>query len=286
LALKFVLFVSLLLVYVVPVPLARSAEGVSFRIDKIESWAACQIVAVNRNVAPITVSVKVDKTAHQYRSDRTWPLREVIAPNSTYEIARFFTQENQGACQVELTYTHSVGDAFAVPDRHYKYRLPFKKGTIARVTQEPGGVLTTHRDAMTRYAVDFSVPQGTPVLAARAGIVIEIRDSFSEGRADPELTEKTNLVSIIHTDGTFAQYVHLAPHSLLVRPGERVETGQMIAKSGRTGYAGGPHLHFDLRRARIGADGAVGQESLPVDFFHQKSGKKITLKQRMRITVD
>jgi murein DD-endopeptidase MepM/ murein hydrolase activator NlpD len=284
--LKGFLFISSLLAYAIPIPLAQSAEDASFRIDKIESGPVCRIVAANKSVAPITISVRIDKAAYQYQSDRRWPLREVIAPNSTDEIARFFAKENQEPCQMELTYTHSVGNAFVMHDRYYKYRLPFKKGAIVRVTQEPNGVLTTHKDALSRYAVDFSVPQGTPVLAVRAGTVIEIRDSFSEGRADPKLAEKTNLVSIIHSDGTFAQYVHLAPHSLLVHPGEQVETGQMIARSGSTGYAGGPHLHFDLRRARIGANGIVEQESLPFDFFHQRSGKKITLKQRMRITVD
>jgi murein DD-endopeptidase MepM/ murein hydrolase activator NlpD len=213
-------------------------------------------------------------------------LQAVIAPNSTHVIGRFSAKENLNPCQVELTYTHSVGNASAVPDKHYKYHLPFKTGTIVRVTQEPNGILTTHKDALNRYAVDFGVPQGTPVLAARAGTVIEIRDSFSEGRADPKLTEKTNLVSIIHSDDTFAQYAHLAPHSVLVRPGESVKTGQMIARSGSTGYAGGPHLHFDLRRARIEANGTVRQESIPFDFFRQNSGKKITLRQQMRITVD
>ena len=185
-----------------------------------------------------------------------------------------------------MTYTHSVGDAFAAPDLRHRYRLPFRKGTIVRVAQEPGGVLTTHKDDLSRYAFDLAVPEGTPVLAARAGSVIEIRDTFSEGRRDPKLAEKTNFVSIIHTDGTFAQYAHLTPHSILVRPGEWVEAGQMIGKSGNTGFAGGPHLHFDLRRARIGADGTVKQESLPLSFFSQRSGKKITLTQRKRITVD
>jgi len=266
--------------------LARSEEGVSFSVDKIKSGSMCRIVAVNKNIAPITVTVKVARGAHQYHSDRTWPLQKVVAPNSTHEIAQVFAEGNLDPCRMEMTYFYSIGDAFAIPDRHYRYRLPFRKGTITRVTQEPNSALTTHKDALSRYAVDFSVPQGTPVLAARAGTVIEIRDSFNEGRASPKLIEKANLVSIMHSDGTFAQYAHLAPHSLLVLPGERVETGQMIGKSGKTGYAGGPHLHFDLRRARIGADGIVRQESLPFSFFRQKSGEKITLRKRLRITAD
>ena len=261
-------------------------EESSFGIDKIASGAVCRIIATNKSAAPVTVAAKIAGGAHQYLSDRKWPLREVIAPNSTYEIARVFTKENREPCQMEMTYSHSVGDAFTVPDRHYKYRLPFKKGIIIHVIQEPDGVLTTHKDALNRYAVDFSVPQGTPVLAAREGTVIEIREAFNEGGIDRALAEKANFVSIIHSDGTFAQYVHLAPHSVLVRPGERVEAGQVIGRSGHTGYAGGPHLHFDLRWVRIGADGIVRQASLPFHFFRQRSGEKITLRQRMRITVD
>ena len=277
---------SVLLACAMSAPLARSAEDAPFRVEKIESGKVCRIVAANKSIAPITITANISQGTHHYQSNRTWPLREVIAPNSTYEIAQILTEENQEPCRVAMTYSHSVGNAFAIPDKHYRYRLPFKRGTIARVTQEPNGVLTTHKDALSRYAVDFSVPQGTPVLAARAGTVIEIRDSFNEGRASPKLIEKTNLISIMHSDGTFAQYVHLAPHSLLVRPGDRVASGQMIGKSGNTGYAGGPHLHFDVRRAHIGEDGSVRQESMPFSFFHQGSGEKITLRRRRVITAD
>ncbi|MDR2924665.1 MAG: M23 family metallopeptidase [Azoarcus sp.] len=268
------------------VSLARGAEEIPFKVDKIESGTACRIVAVNRSFAPVTVMAGMVAGAYQYRSNRAWPLRDVIAPNSSREIARIYAERNRTPCGAEMAYSHSVGDAFAVPDRHYRYFLPFREGTVARVTQEPTGVLGTHKDALSRYAVDFGVPLGTTVLAARAGTVIEVRDRFDEGRPDPRLAEKTNLVSILHSDGTFAQYAHLAPRSIVARPGERVEAGQMIGKSGNTGFAGGPHLHFDLRRARIGVDGVVRQESLPFAFFRQKSGKKITLKQQMRITAD
>jgi murein DD-endopeptidase MepM/ murein hydrolase activator NlpD len=286
LPLKNLLITPLALVCALSAFSAQGVEETSFEIEKIASGDACRVVATNKSAAPVTITAKIAEGVHQYQSDRKWPLREVVPPNSTHEIARVFTKGEREPCRIEMTYSHSIGNAFAVPDRHYKYRLPFKAGTVVYVTQEPNGVLTTHKDAMNRYAFDFGVPQGTPVFAVRAGTVIETRDSFKEGRISRELTEKANLVSILHSDGTFAQYVHLAPQGVLVRPGERVEAGQMIGRSGRTGYAGGPHLHVDLRRARIGANGIVRQESLPFDFFRQGSGKKITLRRHRRITAD
>jgi len=264
----------------------EEGEETAFRVDKIGSESVCRIVAVNKSLAPVSVAVRIAGDARQYRVDRAGPLRDVIAPNSTHEIARIHMGGDLGPCQAEMTYTHSVGNMFAMPDRRYRYRLPFRRGAVALVIQEPTGVLTTHRDALNRYAIDFAVPLGTPVLAARAGTVIEIRDAFIEGRADRKLAEKTNLVSIMHADGTFAQYVHLAPHSIPVHPGERVEAGQLIGKSGNSGFAGGPHLHFDLRRARIGANDNVVQESLPFSFFRQKTGEKVVIKQRRRVRVD
>ena len=263
---------------------ARAADEASFRIEKIESGTSCRIVALNRSAAPVTVVLGV--SGYASRSGRTWPLREVIAPDSSRELARLSPRGRKAPCQVDISVSSSVGDAFAVPDRRHHYRLPFKRGAAIRIMQEPNGILTTHNNALSRYAVDFGVPRGTPILAARGGIVIEVRDSFSEGRPDPALSEKLNLVSILHTDGSFAQYAHLAPRGVLVRPGERVETGQLIAYSGSTGFAGGPHLHFDLRRAVIRSDGSVVQESLPFDFFQTGTEEKITLRQRKRITVN
>jgi murein DD-endopeptidase MepM/ murein hydrolase activator NlpD len=219
-------------------------------------------------------------------SDKKWPLREVVAPNSTREIARVFAKGNVAPCRVDVSHSESIGDAFATPDARYPYRLPFKKGEKVRVMQEPNGVITTHKDAMLRYAVDFGVRKGTLVLAARAGVVIEVRDGFSVGRPDPALAEKVNFISIIHDDGTFAQYVHLAPGGVLVRPGEKVEESQPVGYSGNTGFSGGPHLHFDLRRAVIRPDGTVTQESLPVSFFCRGTEERIPLRRRMQITVD
>jgi murein DD-endopeptidase MepM/ murein hydrolase activator NlpD len=65
---------------------------------------------------------------------------------------------------------------------------------------------------------------------------------------------------VLHTDGTFASYVHLSP-GIPVKEGERVSRGQGIGSSGHTGYSGAPHLHFAVHR-----NGPDGPHSIPIRF--------------------
>ncbi|MDR1424206.1 MAG: M23 family metallopeptidase [Azoarcus sp.] len=256
-------------------PAVRGAEA-PLRIERVAAGQECRIVAVNKSAAPMTVVVKVGRAGET--------LTEVVAAGASRELTRNFARTEP--CKVDITHSAGIGDAFATPDKGYPYRLPFAKGVRVRVTQIPGVPGGTHQDALTRYAVDFGVPVGTPVLAAREGTVIEVRDGFTVGRPDPAFAEKVNFISILHDDGTFAQYAHLAVQGIWVRPGERIEAGQVIGRSGKTGYTGGPHLHFDLRRTRIKPGGEVVQESIPITFYRRRAGEKITFKPRMRLTVD
>lgn len=82
---------------------------------------------------------------------------------------------------------------------------------------------------------DFSASPGAPVLAANAGIVALVADHFFAGRS----------VILDHGLGLYTMYFHL--QESLVRPGQRVERGQAIARVGSSGRATGPHLHWGAR---------------------------------------
>ena len=93
------------------------------------------------------------------------------------------------------------------------------------------------------------MPEGTAILAARAGVVMAVeRDFISGGDDRDKYGEKANFVQILHEDGTFAMYAHLRPESITVLPGSRVEVGAVIGYSGSTGFSSGPHLHFVVQR--------------------------------------
>lgn len=87
----------------------------------------------------------------------------------------------------------------------------------------------------THLGVDLGMPSGSPVSAADAGNVIFAGYCGSYG----------NLVKVDHGNGMITYYAHCS--KLLVRQGQAVEKGTVIAEVGSTGNSTGPHLHFEVR---------------------------------------
>ena len=111
-------------------------------------------------------------------------------------------------------------------------------------------------------AVDWPMPVGTPLLAARGGTVIAVReDSDENGPADA-----TNSIEIEHEDGTMAFYSHLRLNGAAVVEGEIVTEGQLIGYSGNTGFSSEPHLHLHLFYLYL-KDGEPSHVQMPMRFF-------------------
>ncbi|MBI4053355.1 MAG: M23 family metallopeptidase [Candidatus Diapherotrites archaeon] len=99
------------------------------------------------------------------------------------------------------------------------------------------GVKRARYAAGYHTGADFSVPSGTPVLAAGDGIITEVSSDSSFGK----------YVKIKHGNGQYTFYAHLSEQ--LVKKGDFVRAGQTIGLSGATGNVRGAHLHFELRNA-------------------------------------
>ena len=106
---------------------------------------------------------------------------------------------------------------------------------ITTVYRRPG----KHWSCGYHTGVDFAVPTGTPIFAAKDGKVLEAGNGVTWGGS------YGNAVIIDHGDGVRAIYAHLS--SLACKKGDTVTEGQEIGKSGNSGNSTGPHLHFEAR---------------------------------------
>lgn len=125
----------------------------------------------------------------------------------------------------------------------YIYALPFKKGAQHRVVQGYGGLFSHSHIA----ALDFEMPVGTEVFAAREGIIYSYKDDSNEGGVSSKYKKRANYLIIKHDDGSFGCYWHLKKDGVLIKSGH-VKKGQLIALSGSTGFVLNPHLHFSVKR--------------------------------------
>jgi murein DD-endopeptidase MepM/ murein hydrolase activator NlpD len=125
-------------------------------------------------------------------------------------------------------------------DSSYVYALPYENNTSHLLIQ---GYFSrfSHKE---RAALDFKMRRGTNVLAAMNGIVVRVKQDGSKGGWNKKYRPYGNNIIIQHADGSRAGYWHLQYNSALVKIGDTVKKGQVIALSGKTGYAALPHLHF------------------------------------------
>ena len=205
----------------------------------------------NRGPAPATVRLTF-RRLENLRAREDLPIERSVAPRSTVVIATL-DEVVSGRSRDAIPVLHvDLGSPETVHDENVLYQMPFG-GTAARELLQGFGGWDSHAGGMY-YSLDFAMPEGTPILAARAGEVLYIQDGFTEGGTDPDLLERANIVVVLHEDGTMASYGHLRP-GVAVEVGQRVAVGERLAWSGATGFAGQPHLHFHVGRRLLGDPG-------------------------------
>ena len=129
-----------------------------------------------------------------------------------------------------------------VHDDNHLYSLPYASNESYRVLQGFGSRFS--HTGLEEFAVDFKMPVGTPVHAARAGVVAEVEESHNRGCWEDDCGKYANFIVILHSDGTTGEYYHLRRGGSVVDVGDTVAEGQRIGYSGNTGHTTKPHLHF------------------------------------------
>ena len=218
-----------------------------------------------RNVAdfPITYSVRV-RTGDRENNERSSRPRRASGTLEGQESQRLMAlPDDDGEVDNELSIscTWTIGSRNASHDDDYLYLLPYASGKSYKVIQ--GFDSRFSHSGVEQFAVDFRMTEGTPVHAAREGIVARVVESNNKGCWQDGCGKYANFIVVMHDDGTTGEYYHLQQDGALVDVGDRVEAGQEIGLSGNTGHTALPHLHFAVYKATRRAL----PQSVPVTFI-------------------
>ncbi|WP_095052365.1 peptidoglycan DD-metalloendopeptidase family protein [Pseudomonas sp. Irchel s3b2] len=182
------------------------------------------------------------------------PIRRVLPARSNIRLALLKATKAGRPLTYTPRFEYSLGDP-AGAAMAYRYPLPWRGGPF-RLSQGANGQYS-HYGPKNRYAMDIAMPVGTPIIAARGGMVVKTENRQTGRGNDPS----GNFVRVLHDDGTMGVYLHLKKGSVSVREGQRVVVGSALALSGNTGNSSGPHLHFVVQR-----NTGLGLVSIPYQF--------------------
>lgn len=148
------------------------------------------------------------------------------------------------SCAVLQNNTVVYKQAKSLPDTAFVYSLPYAIGTSHPVWQGYWSLFSHWGN----FAIDFRMKKGTAVHAARAGVVVFVRQDRQKGGVGRRFIVQENSIVIRHSDSSFGHYLHLQYKGSLVSVGDTVQQGQQIGWSGSTGFSAFPHLHFEVTK--------------------------------------
>lgn len=131
---------------------------------------------------------------------------------------------------LDLTITQQAASIARLPTAMPIESYPYLSSSYGWRRNPFNGQLSMHE------GLDFSAPDGTPIRTAAGGVVRTVMVHRGYG----------NMVEIDHGGGLMTRYAHAK--TILVKEGEVVTRGQLIARVGSTGLSTGPHLHFEVRQ--------------------------------------
>jgi murein DD-endopeptidase MepM/ murein hydrolase activator NlpD len=147
---------------------------------------------------------------------------------------------NQGRSHRAIRYTDARGDSDYYGPKGNPMRQAFIRAPVefSRISSNFNlrRVHPLFKRSAPHRGIDYAAPTGTPVYAAGEGRVV------TAGRTEPN----GNYVVIQHGQAIVTKYLHLSKFGRGIRSGERVKQGQTIGYVGATGWATGPHLHYEF----------------------------------------
>jgi murein DD-endopeptidase MepM/ murein hydrolase activator NlpD len=200
-------------------PQAKIRLGAKLTVPAARTAAATpalqpEPVAVAQPVAPMAPATRMAAAA--------------VGPQQSVRLAQATTKVEEPAAETPVKAAEATG---ALPT----FRWPVRGKVITSYGAKTNG--------KSNDGINLAVPEGTPVKAAEDGVV-----AYSGN----ELKGYGNLVLVRHSNGYVTAYAHAS--ELMVKRGDTIKRGQIIAKSGQSGEVGSPQLHFEIRKGSSPVD--------------------------------
>lgn len=227
-------------------------------VDEIARGDNIELVVRNLREFPVTYTLKIRTRYMQVDGPKN--ITRTLTPKQSERAIILSPADEQRKGDYNFSYNWTVGDQNAAHDDEHIYALPYLSGKTYRVIQGYGSRFS--HTGLEEFAIDFDMPVGTAVRAARDGVVARVEESNAEGCWEDGCGKFANFIVILHDDGTTGEYYHLVQDGSLVDVGDTIKQGQEIGRSGNTGHTTMPHLHFAVYRA---AENGTTQ-SIPVRF--------------------
>ena len=189
---------------------------------------------------PITITLDPGAAYENCAPTTPLPLQRVISKAGETLLVEVGPSNLDRRWKCAYLFKSALGDSLRSAPDDCQLSLPFRPLGSYKVIQGFDGSLT--HQGRVRHAIDFAMPEGTPVVSAREGVVTWIQDDAQDGAR-----VGGNTVSLLHADGTFTQYAHLKRGTVVVRDGQSIGRGTVLALSGSTNDVPvAPHLHFEV----------------------------------------
>ncbi len=240
-------------------------------VSQVKKGKETYFYAVNKDPwFPIHVKFEMALQGH-YKFSAPLPVQTVVPPGQEVLLGVLRVEPGPGSSHCSTNAGFFYGDPGAVPDPNAVYLFPWEHGVKHVVVQGYYG----HYTHQTCQCLDFDLKENSPVCAARDGQVVALKQDSDIGGPDARFGKDANYVVILHSDGTWANYDHLRRNGAAVELGQWVKAGQVIGYSGHTGWAKGPHLHFDVRKASW----EKGESPTLATLFLQQDGGAVSAEE-------